>query len=150
MGSCTRLTGVPPRPWVGFVLGLPTPVLLLAPPILPLFPPLPSKRPPGVFRGDRDDVGRPEPPRILRTLRPGIIWTNSSANSNGSSGEVIDRPGSHASFGIICFSVCPSTNNSSNKSNLSESLINELKNIETKINDVMPVSYTHLTLPTSG
>jgi len=30
-----------------------------------------------------------------------------------------------------------STNNNSNKSNLSESLINELKNIETKINDVM-------------
>ena len=71
MGSCTRLTGVPPRPWVGFVLGLATPVL-------PLFPPLPTKRPPGVFRGDRGDVGRPEPPRILRTLRPGSIWTNSS------------------------------------------------------------------------
>ena len=30
-----------------------------------------------------------------------------------------------------------STNNNSNKSNLSENLINELKNIETKINDVM-------------
>ena len=34
-------------------------------------------------------------------------------------------------------SLVQSTKNNSNKSNLSESLINELKNIETKINDVM-------------